>query len=118
MDVVWRIDGDEARGGLGFRLGQGFRLGLGLGFLVASLFDFCVPKSRPSTLARVLPQACPFLHSFWVLPRPFFNWCVPSPTGIDFTLECPLVLLLCLVLRILQVPVLGMLVPFLRPFSV
>ena len=32
MDIVWRIDGDEARGGLGFRLGQGFRLGLGLGF--------------------------------------------------------------------------------------
>ena len=31
MDIVWGIDGDEARGGLGFRLGQGFRLGLGLG---------------------------------------------------------------------------------------
>ena len=30
MDIVWGIDGDEARGGgLGFRLGQGFMLGLG-----------------------------------------------------------------------------------------
>ena len=26
MDIVWRIDGDEARGDLGFRLGEGFRL--------------------------------------------------------------------------------------------
>ena len=35
MDIVWGIDGDEARGGLGFRpwleLGQGLRLGLELG---------------------------------------------------------------------------------------
>ena len=51
MDIVWRIDGDEARGGgLGFRLGQG----LGLGQLSFStvgnkanghyLQEFCHPQ--------------------------------------------------------------------------